>query len=494
MNDQVFGTGLSTQPLRVPDADDIAALVAIVGAAHAVTDDADMAAYMTEWRDRYRGSSPLVLRPGSTAEVAAIVREAAARRIAIVPQGGNTGLVGGQIPWAGRGEVVIALGRLNAIRDVDPVGNTITVEAGATLAQIQEAADGAGRLFPLSLASEGTCQIGGNLATNAGGINVLAYGNTRELTLGLEVVTAQGAVWDGLRRLRKDNTGYDLRDLFIGSEGTLGIITAAVLKLHPKPAAKATALAGVSELAAIARLFDTARRMAGPALTAFELIPRVGVEFVLRHVDGTRDPLEAPHPWYALLDISGLVEGEDVQERMEAILAAAFEAGDVADAVVAGSLSQSDELWALRENLSEVQRFEGGSIKNDISVPIAAVVPFIERANAAVADLVPGARPVPFGHFGDGNIHYNISQPAGDDSAADDAQARAAFLARWEEVTGSVNAILAEMGGSISAEHGIGRMKRDTLAETKSAVELDLMHRIKLALDPQGILNPGKVL
>jgi FAD/FMN-containing dehydrogenase len=467
----------------VPSRDVLAAFTAIVGEKYAVTPGPDQERYLREWRRLYQGKTPLVLRPGSVEEVSRILALAHDTRTAIVPQGGNTGLVGGQISH--NGEVVLSLERLNRIRNVDPSGNTLTAEAGVTLAGVQKAAEEAGRLFPLSIGSQGSCQIGGNLSTNAGGVQVLAYGNARALVLGLEVVLADGRVWDGLRRLRKDNTGYDLRDLFVGAEGTLGIITAAVLKLFPAPKAKATAFVGLTGLDEAARFFDLAMEMAAGELTAFELMPRIGVEMVVRHVDGARDPLAAPYPWYVLFDLSSQREGE-ADPGAEKILVAAVEKGLVADAVLAASLTQAADFWKMREMLSEVQLAEGGSIKSDISVPVAALPEFLKRGLEMVTALVPDCRPVPFGHYGDGNIHFNVSQPVGMDKAA--------FLARWDEVTAAVNKLVTELGGSISAEHGIGFMKRDLLPTVKSAIEMELMRKVKEAFDPRGILNPGKVV
>lgn len=456
---------------------------AIVGEKYAIRDTDGLAPYLREWRHLYHGLTPMVLKPADTGEVSRILALAHETGTPIVPQGGNTGLVGGQIPFTG--ELVLSLERLNRIRSVDPHGNVMVVEAGVPLATAQKTAEEAGRLFPLSIASEGSCQIGGNLATNAGGTQVLVYGNARSLVLGLEAVLPDGRVWDGLRALRKDNTGYDLRDLFIGSEGTLGIITAAVLKLFPAPKSKATAIAGFAALEDVAHFFDMALDMGAGALTAFELMPRLGIDFVLRHGSNVRDPLESSHPWYALLEISSQREDE-AAGIAEQVLMRGLEEGIVIDAALALSLAQSQEFWRLRELLSEVQLHEGGSIKSDVSVPIVHLPEFIRRASDAVIALVPGCRPLPFGHYGDGNIHFNISQPQGMDKAA--------FLARWEDVTEAVNAIVLELSGSISAEHGIGHMKRDLLARVKSPVELDLMRRIKAAFDPRGILNPGKVL
>jgi FAD/FMN-containing dehydrogenase len=354
-----------------------------------------------------------------------------------------------------------------------------------TLKAVQEAASAAGKLFPLSLAAEGSCRIGGNLATNAGGIGVIAYGSARELCLGLEVVLADGRIWDGLRRLRKDNTGYDLRDLFIGSEGTLGIITAAVLKLFPAPRSSATAWVGVASPQAGLDLLALARERAPGSVTAIELVPRIGVEFAMRHA-ATRDPLAAPSAWYVLLELSSQVEEEILISGIEALLAEGLERGILADAVIARSGAQADELWRIREALSEVQKHEGGSIKHDVSVPVSRIPAFIDQASAAVARLIPGARPVPFGHIGDGNIHYNVSQPPGADKAA--------FLALWEDIAAAVHEGVSRLEGSISAEHGIGQLKRHLMGAIKSPVELDLMRDLKRLLDPNGILNPGKLL
>ena len=475
-----------TAPVRPPSSALLDRFAAIVGARHALTDPADQQPYLAEPRGLYRGRTPMVLRPGSTAEVAAILKLANETRTSIVPQGGDTGLVGGQTPHETGGELLLSLGRLDRLRAIDPEGNTMTVEAGMTLARAQAAAADVDRLFPLSLASEGTCQIGGNLATNAGGTAVLAYGNMRELTLGLEVVLASGEVWDGLRALHKDNTGYDLRDIFIGSEGTLGVITAAVLKLFPRPRGTAVIFAGLPELPALHHFFECARAVAGRDLTAFEFISRTGLEFVLSHLPGARDPLAASHPWYVLAEIASLRSEEDARERAEALLTTASAASIVSDAVLAASLAQAGELWRLREALSEVQKHEGGSIKHDVTVPVASVGEFIAEASAAVDALIPGCRPVPFGHLGDGNVHFNISQPVGADAAA--------FLARWDEASAVVHGIIARYGGSISGEHGIGRLKRRMLTAVKSPVEIALMRKLKTALDPNGILNPGKVL
>jgi FAD/FMN-containing dehydrogenase len=460
-------------------------MAGIVGAKNVVTDADAMVPYLKEWRDLFRGKAQAILRPGSTAEVAEIVKLAAETGATLVPQGGNTGLVGGQIPVAEGREIILSLQRLDKIRAVDAQGDTMTVEAGVTLQRAQEAAEAAGRLFPLSLASEGTCTIGGNLATNAGGTAVLAYGNARELCMGLEVVLADGRIWNGLRQLRKDNTGYDLKNLFIGAEGTLGIITAAVLKLFPLPAARATAFLAVPDPEAALALLNAAKAGAGGTLTTFELMPRIGLEFVLRHAAGTRDPLSEPSPWYVLMEVSAQSPA-GLDEAVETFLGEALENGLVTDAALAGSLEQRASFWKLREALSEVQRFEGGSIKHDISVPLHAAPEFLARAIAKVEEMVPGCRPVPFGHLGDGNIHFNVSQPIGADKEA--------FIGRWDEINSAVHAIVAELHGSISAEHGIGRLKRYLLPGVKDPVELALMRTLKATLDPRGILNPGAVL
>lgn len=460
-------------------------MAAVTGARNIITDANAMVPYLKEWRDLFRGKAQAVVRPGSTAEVAALVKLAAETGTTLVPQGGNTGLVGGQIPIADGREIILSLQRLDSIRTVDPEGDTMIVEAGVTLQRAQEAAEKAGRLFPLSLASEGSCTVGGNLSTNAGGTAVLAYGNARELCMGLEVVLADGRIWNGLRQLRKDNTGYDLKNLFIGAEGTLGIITAAVLKLFPLPAARATAFLAVPGPEEALALLNAAKAGAGGALTTFELMSELCLEFVLRHAPGTRDPLSERSPWYVLMEVSSQ-SATGLDEAVETFLGEAMEKGLVTDAALAASLDQRAAFWALREHLSEVQRFEGGSIKHDVSVPLHATAAFIRRASAVCEELIPGCRPLPFGHVGDGNVHFNVSQPVGGDKAA--------FLARWSELNSAVHAIVTEMNGSISAEHGIGRLKRDLLPGVKDPVELALMRTLKQTLDPQGILNPGAML
>ncbi len=462
------------------------ALAEIVGPQNVLTDSEDIAPYLVEWRNLYHGTTPAVVRPGNTEEVSQIMKWATRCRQPVVPQGGNTGLVGGQVPDESGNEVILSLTRLDKIRQVDAQGATVHVEAGAILQDIQSAAAEAGMLFPLTLGSQGTCRIGGNISTNAGGVGVLAYGNTRDLVLGLEVVLPTGEIWDGLSRLRKDNTGYDLKNLFIGGEGTLGIITAAILKLFPAPMGRAVAIAGIADPDAALTLLAKTRHAAGPGLTGFEIIPRIGLEFVIRHIPGNRDPMVNAHPWYAVVEIASFRSEEDAGAMMEAALADALDTGLVDDAVIAASLAQAEAIWKLRHGLSEAQRPEGGSIKHDISVPVARVPEFIRRASETVTGLIPGCRPVPFGHVGDGNIHFNVSQPS--DMDKED------FLARWRDLNAAVHAIVLEMHGSISAEHGIGRLKRDILKSMKSEIEMDLMRRIKKSFDPAGILSPGRVL
>ncbi len=462
------------------------ALKALLGPGGYVDNPADMAAYLTEWRDKWRGDTPLVARPRDTAQVAAVVAHCAAAGLKLVPQGGHTGLCGGAMPHPGAGEIVLSLARLNRVRAIDPEGYTMTLEAGCVLAAAQQAAAGVDRLFPLSLASEGSAQIGGVLSTNAGGNAVLRYGNARDLVLGLEVVLADGRVWNGLRALRKDNTGYDLKQLFIGSEGTLGVITAAVLKLFPAPRQQETALVAVASVADAVRLLARAREASGDRVSSFELIPRIGLEFVVRHMPGNRDPLAAPSPWYVLIDLTTAAKGADLSDALQGLLEQALVDGLATDAVLAQSQGQRDDLWRLRESLSESQKYEGGSIKHDVSVPIARIPDFIARATSAVEALIPGIRPVPFGHMGDGNIHFNLNQPVGMD--------RKVFLDRWEEVNKVVHDIVAGLDGSISAEHGVGQLKVEEILRYKSPVEMDLMRRLKHALDPSGVLNPGKVV
>ena len=464
--------------------DVIERLKAIVGEHYVVTEPADLAGYLSEPRDLYRGKALCAVRPGSTAEVAAVLKLCSDEGLRVTPQGGNTGLVGGQTPMDGR-DVLVSLTRLDKVREIDLPSNTMTVEAGVTLLRVQEEAERVDRLFPLSLASEGSCTIGGNLASNAGGTAVLAYGNARDLVTGIEVVLADGRVLSLLSKLKKDNTGYDLKHLFMGSEGTLGLITAAVVKLYPRPRAVETAIVGLADPHKALALLNLAQEMTGADLKTYEFMPRIGVEFVLRHIPGSREPLEGPHDWYVLIELASQ-GAEGLDARMLGLLEAAFERELIEDAVVAASLDQRKAFWALRENLSEVQKAEGGSIKHDVCVPVASCPAFLDEVAVAIADFMPGARLVPFGHLGDGNIHCNVSQPIGMDKAA--------YLARWEDMNALVHAIVAKYHGSISAEHGIGQLKRELLPGVKDPVAYQLMRTLKAAIDPKGLLNPGKVL
>ncbi len=458
----------------------------IVGPRGYIDDPADIAPYLVEQRGLYRGATPIVLRPASTEEVAAIVKTCAAAHVPVVPQGGNTGLCGGGVPDEDGRAVVVALGRMNRVRHIDPVDFTITVEAGCILADLQKAAETADRLFPLSLGAEGSCQIGGNLSTNAGGIAVLRYGNTRDLCLGLEVVLPDGQVWNGLRGLRKDNTGYALKHLFIGAEGTLGIITAAAMKLFPRPREIETAFLGLNKVDDAMALFARAREATGDQLTAFELIPRIGLDIAIKHVAGAADPLAKSFPWYVLMEVSSSREDSGLRGAVESFLAETMEAGLIADGAIASSTAQARAFWRIREGLVEAQKFEGGGIKHDVSVPVSQVANFITRATKAVTERLPGIRPVAFGHVGDGNVHFNLCEPVGADSKQ--------FLARWDEFARIVHDIVADMDGSISAEHGIGRLKVEELAHYRATLELALMRRVKHAIDPDGTMNPGKVL
>jgi FAD/FMN-containing dehydrogenase len=454
-----------------------------VGAQGFSQDPAEIAPHLEEWRSKYQGHTPLLLKPSTAAQVSAVLAICQETGTKLVTQGGNTGLVGGQIPL--NGEVLLTTKRLNRIRHFDESGMTMTVEAGVALAEVQRAADDKNLLFPLSLASEGSCTVGGNIATNAGGTHVLRYGMTRALVLGLEVVLPGGAVLEMLRSLPKDNSGYDLKQVFIGSEGTLGVITAAVLKLFPKPEISVTAFAAVPSPDAALKLLGEMQHATSGQLSAFELVPRVALEFVTRHIDGTRDPLAASSPWYVLMEATG-GKHANLAASFEDGLAAAITDGLVVDAVVAASQSQAASLWKLRESISESQKREGASIKHDISVPVAAIPDFLAKATPAVLALVPGARPVSFGHLGDGNLHFNFNSPrAGDDPA---------FLDQWNEVQQVVHDIVKEFRGSISAEHGIGAMKVASLPRYKSHEELDAMRALKAAFDPKNILNPGKTV
>lgn len=463
-----------------------ARLRTIVGAANVLEAEADMAPFLSDWRGRYYGRARAVVRPGDTAEVAAVVAACAQAGVAMVPQGGNTGLCGGATPLVDGAAVVISLARMNRIRALDADNDTLTVEAGCTLAAVQEAAQAAGRLFPLSLASEGSCLIGGNLSTNAGGVQVLRYGNTRELVLGLEVVLPDGRVWDGLRGLRKDNTGYDLKQLFIGAEGTLGIVTAAVLKLFPAIRSRATAWVAVPDPRAAVRLLGMLRAVCGERVSAFEIVGRTALGLVLQHIPGARDPLAGAPAWSVLVELSDPDVDAPLDAQLQAVLGEACAQGLAADAAVAASAAQAQALWALREDISEAQRIEGVSIKHDVSVPVSRIPEFLERAGAALAARWPDVRVVAFGHIGDGNLHYNLSKPAADDNAA--------FIARAAEVNRIVHDLVCELGGSISAEHGLGQLKREEVLRYKPALEMELMRRVKQAFDPAGLMNPGKVL
>ena len=460
-------------------------LAELVGPSHCLHAADDVAPYLAEQRGLFHGRALAVVRPGSTAELARVAGLCAAERLAMVPQGGNTGLCGGGVPPEHGRAVVISTERLNRIRALDPLDFTLTAEAGCILADLQAAAERADCLFPLSMASEGSCRIGGNLSTNAGGVNVLRYGNARDQVLGLEVVLADGRIWNGLKALRKDNTGYDLKQLFIGAEGTLGIITAAVLRLFPRPREVQTALVALADPAAAIAILHSARAASGDAVTACELLPRIALDLDLAHLPGLRDPFDTPHPWYLLLELSSSRPG-GLREALESVLQEALDSGGARDAVLAQSGEQRKALWRLRESVPEAQRRDGASIKHDIAVAPSRAPELIRRATAAVEAALPGVRVVAFGHLGDGNIHFNLSQPPEADPAA--------FLAEWERINLIVHDIVIAMDGSISAEHGIGRLKLGEMARTKAEVEIDLMRRIKTALDPAGLMNPGKVV
>jgi FAD/FMN-containing dehydrogenase len=455
----------------------------VIGTAHLITEVGDMSGRLVEDRGLFTGTALALLRPGSTQEVAACLRLCHAARVPVIPQGGNTGLVGGGVPDGG---IILTTDRLNRIRNVDATNATMTVEAGCILANIQKAADRVEALFPLSLASEGSCQIGGNLSTNAGGTAVLRYGNTRDLVLGVEVVLPDGRVLNDLNGLRKNNTGYDLRNLFIGAEGTLGIITAAVLKLFPKPVARATALVACTGADSALILYERMRAQAADTLSTFEYIDQRGLQMVIDHAPGCSNPMAKAHPAYCLIELTSASTQGNLDTRLETALEGAFEAEEIIDAVIGASEAQKDALWALRENLSEAQKPEGASIKHDISVPVSRVADFINIATQACMDHMPGLRPCPFGHFGDGNLHFNLSRPTD--------MADADFLVEYPEFNRIVHDIVHGMGGSISAEHGIGKFKRAELRRYKDPVALELMQQIKSAIDPDNLMNPGKVL
>ncbi len=464
----------------------IASLAAIVGADFVLTDPEAVAPFTLDWRKRYRGRALAVVCPASTLEVSQIVRLCADTRTAVVPQGGNTGLAGGATPDTSGSQIVLSLSRLQRVRRVDANNNSLIVEAGCTLAAVQAAARAAQRLFPLSLAAEGSCQIGGVLSTNAGGTAVLRYGNARELTLGLEVVLSNGEVWDGLRGLRKDNSGYDLKQLFLGSEGTLGVITAAVLKLFPLAQGQATALIGVASPQQALALLEHARAQFGDRLTAFELFSQVCLDLVLRHFPECHAALARRHPHYVLLELDDSTASASLREMLGRGLAVALDRQLLLDAVISSTSAQAARLWALRENISEAQAREGMNLKHDVSLPGSAICDFLDTTNALLAEQFSGARIVCFGHLGDGNLHYNISPPVGEDAQA--------FLTHQAAINRLVHDQVVRFGGSISAEHGIGQLRRTEMLRYKSTTEMDLMQRVKAALDPLGIMNPGKVL
>jgi len=457
----------------------------LVGPQGWITEPAAMQPYLQEQRGLYRSQVEAVVRPTDTAQVAEVVRYCQAARIALIPQGGNTGLCGGAASSRGD-ELILNLGRMNRIRALDPQSNTMTVEAGCILAQVQQAAQQAGRLFPLSLAAEGSCQIGGNLATNAGGNSVLRYGSARDLVLGLEVVLADGRIWNGLSKLRKDNTGYDLKQLFLGSEGTLGIITAAVLKLFAQPRAQSVAWLAVPDVTAAVGVLQDLRDEAGDELVSCELISATALALVLEHMPGSRPPLEQPHPWHVLIELASARREAHLQEQLTDLLQRQLAQGLIASAVVASNQAQADALWRLRDSIPEAQRRAGASIKYDVSVPIANVPVLIKRATRLVLAQDPQVRVCPFGHLGDGNIHLNLSQPVGADPAA--------FLAQWPTYNRLIHDLVMTLEGSISAEHGIGQLKREELLRYESPVAIDLMRTLKRALDPHDLLNPGKVI
>ena len=461
-------------------------LKAVVGPGGTIEGEAESAAYSRPWRGTWEGRTPLVLRPKTTEEVAAIVKVCAQTRTPIVPQGGNTGVTYGGLPAEDMSEVVVSTARMRRIRDIDPLNDTMTVEAGVVLKEIQAAAAEAGRLFPLSLGAEGSCQIGGNISTNAGGIQVLRYGNTRNLVLGLEVVLPDGRVWDGLRRLRKDNTGYDMKQLFIGAEGTLGIITAAVLRLFPKPSEAQSAWIAVDDPAAGLALLVHMKSRLGESITSFELIRRSIIDVLLAGVPGHSDPMAEAHPWYVLMEVTGQAETGSLAEPLAGALEVAAERGLVRDAVIASSGEQAKRLWRMREDLADAQKAAGGSIAHDVAVPLSRIAEFIARADAAIEAAYPQVRPCCFGHLGDGNLHYNPLCPSG--------WTYARYAAQTADINRIVHDIVVDLGGSISAEHGIGRLRLEENLRYKSPIEIDLMASVKRALDPDNIMNPGRII
>lgn len=461
-------------------------LASLLGEAHVVTDATANEPWLNDWRGRYRGEALAVVFPSTTEEVAGVVRACVAAEVSIVPQGGNTSLCGGAIPLSGDRSVVVNLSRMNKIRAVDAANNTLVVEAGCTLAEVQRVAQEHDRLFPLSLASEGSCEIGGNLSTNAGGVQVLRYGNMRDLVMGVEVVLPDGRIWEGLRSLRKDNSGYDLKQLFIGAEGTLGIVTAAVLKLFPRPTARTTAWVAVGGPEKAVAMLRAMQAHCGDRVTAFEIVGREALQLVLRHIHGVRLPFAEVGDWAVLVELSDMAPADALDRLLEDALAMCFERGLACDAVIARSDAQAQAFWALRENIAEAQRIEGVSIKHDISVPVSCIAEFLERAEVALMARWPGARIVVFGHIGDGNLHYNLSHV--------DPEANAALVAESAEVNRVVYEQVSELNGSISAEHGLGQLKREVVTHYRSTVEIEMMRAIKQSLDPRGLMNPGKVV
>lgn len=468
--------------MRSLPADAAAAIAAIVGDL-GIVPEGDWAPVNAEWRNRWQGRPSMVVAPGSVEEAAALVRLCAERRLAVTPQGGNTGLVGGQI--AMNGEVLVLMRRMRRVRAISALDNTLVADAGVTLAEAQDAAAAIDRLFPLSIGSEGSCQIGGAISTNAGGVNVIRYGNCRDLVLGIEAVLPSGEIWNGLKRLRKDNTGYDLKQLFIGGEGTLGLVTGAAVKLFPAPREKLTVFAGVSSPEAALQLLSRAQGESGGAVTSFELMSRAIFALVLKNIAGSRDPLAGVHPWYVLAEFSAGRTGV-LRPMAEDLLGAAIDAGEISDAAIAESDAQAKAFWRLRHSMSEAMKPEGGQAKYDVSVPVASVPAFLTAADAGVERACPGARIVAFGHMGDGNIHYDVLQPPG--------MARADFAAREEAIERAVYDAIDRFEGSISAEHGVGVARRDDIARRKSPAEIAMMRAVKAAFDPHGIMNPGKMI
>ena len=468
----------------------LAELQTIVGQKGVVTEDEALNRYTREWRGKYLSGAIAAVRPANTQEVSDIVKLCSAHGISITPQGGNTGLVGGSVPIDPTHEIVLSLDRMNAVEDVDPNGNTMVVQAGCILAAVQAAAEESERLFPLSLGAEGSCRIGGNLSTNAGGINVIRYGNTRDLVLGLEVVLADGRIWNGMNRLRKDNTGYDLKQLFIGSEGTLGIITRAVLKIFPRPTERLTAWVACESPSACLDALNMMRRRLGDAIIAGEIIPAIALEQTLREIPGTTAPITPSPAWSLLIEVGVFDEAGAIRDTLDYVLQEALSTNVIYDGIVAQNLAQANQFWRIREAIPEAEAKSGPSIKHDVSVPVHRVAELIERGSALLKELYPGARPVPFGHLGDGNLHFNLCAPS---DAVGDPKAEADFLDAWSRINMEFHDLVREMNGSISAEHGIGQLKKDELARTADGVGLSLMQTVKSALDPKHTLNPGKI-